>query len=115
MAQRIERGDGKAPQRAGAAFDHLREHERGEVGYVLGELAQRWQPKRELGEARTELGIEFVLLHQGAHVQRRKRHQPRLVLFRARQQELEVALLGAAQARQVGEEEDPARGLGEQL
>src|SRR6185503_18851787 len=115
VAQRVERGDREAPRWTGARLHHLREHERGEVGHILGEFAQRRQAQRELGEPRPQVGIELVLLRQGPYVERRKRHQPHLVLLGARQEELEAALLAARQPGEVGEEQDPAGRLGEKL
>src|SRR6185295_11395263 len=66
MAQRVERRDGKAPLRTQPRLDKLREHERGEVGDVFGELAQRRQPESQLAEPHGELRIELMLIGQGS-------------------------------------------------
>jgi hypothetical protein len=115
VAQRVERSNRQPPRGTGARLHHLREHERCEVGHVLGEFAQRRQAQGELGEPRPQVGIEVVLLRQAPHVERRKRHQPHLVLLGARQQEFEAALLAAREPREVGEKQDPAGRLGEKL
>jgi hypothetical protein len=70
MAQRVERRDRQSPRRAAARLHHLREHERRQVRHVLGELAQRGQPQRQLGEPRSEVGVEVVLFGQALYVER---------------------------------------------
>jgi hypothetical protein len=115
MAQRVERCNGEPSRRTDAVLDHLREHERREIRDVLREFTQRGQSQGELGEPRGQLGIEFMLFHQGAHIQRGERHQSNLMLLGPRQQELGVALLGAPQSRQIGDEKDASGGLPEKL
>src|SRR5262249_50714657 len=115
VAQGVQRRDGQAPPRAEAALDQLRQHQRGEIRNVLGELAQRRQAESELAEARAELRIEFVLLGKRAQVERGKGNDAYLVLLGAREEEVEVALLGAAEMRQVRDEEHSASRPAEQL
>src|SRR5260221_905696 len=66
MAQRVERGDGQPPLRAGARLDQQGEHQRGEIRYILGELAQGWQFQCQLAQPRREFGVELVLFAKRA-------------------------------------------------
>jgi hypothetical protein len=115
VAQGIQGGDGHPPRRAGARLDELCEHQLRQVRDVLGELAQRRNAERELGQSRPQFGVELVLLGEAARIGRREAHHAHLVLLGARQQELEIALLPASKPRQVRQEQDSARRLGQQI
>ena len=115
MTQRVERGDRQPPRRAGARLDELCQHEGSQIRHVFGKLAQRRQPECQLRKASSQLDIEVMLLREAAHIHRRERHQPHLLLLGTRQQELEVTLLGPSEAAEVGDEQHAARRLAEEL
>jgi hypothetical protein len=99
VPQRVQRGNGKTARRTHSCLDELRQYQRGEVGNVLGEIAHRGKLECQFAQASAELRVEIALVREAAHIQRRKRDHPDAVLLGARQQELEVALLGVAESR----------------
>ncbi len=56
-----------------------------------------------------------MLLRKGAQIERRERHHASLVLLGPAEEEFQLALLAASQTRQIRDEEDSARGSGEDL
>src|SRR5207302_8904378 len=81
----------------------------------LRKLAQRRQPECQLREASSQLDVKVMFIREAAHIHRRETHQAHLLLLGTRQQELEVALLRASEAAQVGDEQNAACRLAEEL
>ena len=109
LTQRIQRRGRQPARRAGAAFHQLRQHQRGDLRNLLGELAHRGQREHQFGQTLREFGVELVFGHQAPGLDGRKGDHARLVLLGARQQELQVLLLAACEAPQIVDKQYAAR------
>ena len=116
VAQRIERRDREAPRRAGARFDQLREHQRGEVRHVLGEVAQRRQAQRQLRRAARRAPDRSRASRRALRTSSGEKHTTRTLCFSARASR-NSRLRCSARPRRVrsGDEQDAARRLRQQL